>query len=44
MDLILRMATEIGVESIQPVFTSHGEVQLSAARLQRPSKTSGHCS
>jgi 16S rRNA (uracil1498-N3)-methyltransferase len=34
MDLILRMATEIGVESIQPVFTSHGEVQLSAARLE----------
>ena len=34
MDLILRMATEIGVELIQPVFTCHGEVHLSAARLQ----------
>ena len=34
MDLILRMATEIGAESIQPVFTRHGEVQLSAARLE----------
>ena len=34
MDLILRMATEIGVASIQPVFTGHGEVQLSDSRLK----------
>ncbi|CAI8268249.1 MAG: Ribosomal RNA small subunit methyltransferase E [Opitutia bacterium UBA7350] len=33
MDLILRMATEIGVQSIQPIFTAQGEVQLSGDRL-----------
>lgn len=33
MDLILRMATEIGVASIQPVFTDQGEVQISGDRL-----------
>lgn len=33
MDLILRMATEIGVASIQPVFTDQGEVQIKGDRL-----------
>lgn len=33
MDLILRMATEIGVASVQPVFTDHGEVQIRGVRL-----------
>ena len=33
MDLILRMATEIGVSMIQPVFTDHGEVQIANERL-----------
>jgi 16S rRNA (uracil1498-N3)-methyltransferase len=34
MDLILRMATELGVAAIQPIFTAQGEVQLSAERLK----------
>lgn len=34
MDLILRMATEIGVTQIQPVFTHQGEVQLKGERLR----------
>lgn len=34
MDLILRMATEIGTTSVQPVFTDHGEVQIKGERLQ----------
>lgn len=33
MDLILRMATEIGATAIQPVFTDHGEVQIKGERL-----------
>ncbi len=33
MDLILRMATEIGVSCIVPVFTDHGEVRISSERL-----------
>ena len=33
MDLILRMATEIGVSRIQPVFTDQGEVQIKGERL-----------
>ena len=33
MDLILRMATELGVHTIQPVFTDHGEVQIKGERL-----------
>lgn len=33
MDLILRMATEIGTASVQPVFTDHGEVQMRGDRL-----------
>lgn len=33
MDLILRMATEIGVHAVQPVFTDQGEVQIQGARL-----------
>lgn len=33
MDLILRMATELGATKIQPIFTSQGEVQLSEDRL-----------
>lgn len=33
MDLILRMATEIGASSVQPVFTRHGEVQIRGERL-----------
>lgn len=33
MDLILRMATEIGVAAIQPVFTDQGEVQIKGERL-----------
>ena len=33
MELILRMATELGVHSIQPIFTAQGEVQLSGDRL-----------
>ena len=34
MDLILRMATEIGVTRVVPVFTDQGEVQLKGERLQ----------
>ena len=34
MDLILRMATEIGATVVQPVFTDHSEVRLDAAREQ----------
>ena len=34
MDLILRMATEIGVARVVPVFTDQGEVQLKGERLQ----------
>ena len=34
MDLILRMATEIGVSAVQPVFTSHGEVCITGERLE----------
>ena len=33
MDLILRMATEVGVACIQPVFTDQGEVQMKGERL-----------
>jgi 16S rRNA (uracil1498-N3)-methyltransferase len=33
MDLILRMATEIGVSTVQPVFTDQGEVQIKGERL-----------
>ncbi|ADE54231.1 RsmE family RNA methyltransferase [Coraliomargarita akajimensis] len=33
MDLILRMATEIGATRIQPVFTDQGEVQIKGERL-----------
>lgn len=33
MDLILRMATEIGAAAIQPVFTDQGEVQIKGDRL-----------
>ncbi len=33
MDLILRMATEIGVSIVQPVFTDQGEVQVKNERL-----------
>ncbi|NBB78901.1 MAG: 16S rRNA (uracil(1498)-N(3))-methyltransferase [Verrucomicrobia bacterium] len=33
MDLILRMATEIGATSVQPVFTDQGEVQIKGERL-----------
>ena len=34
MDLILRMATEIGAARVQPVFTDQGEVQIKGDRLQ----------
>lgn len=34
MDLILRIATEIGVTRIVPVFTAQGEVQLKGERLE----------
>lgn len=34
MDLILRMATEIGVPRVQPIFTEHGELQLKGDRLE----------
>jgi len=34
MDLILKMATEIGVSSIQPLFTDQGEVQIKGDRLE----------
>lgn len=34
MDLILRMATEIGVARVQPIFTEHGELQMKGERLQ----------
>lgn len=34
MDLILRIATEIGVQSVQPVFTDQGELQIKGDRLQ----------
>ena len=33
MDLILRMATEIGVTCVQPVFTDQGDVQMKGERL-----------
>ena len=33
MDLVLRMATEIGASRIQPVFTEQGEVQIKGERL-----------
>ncbi len=33
MDLILRMATEIGASEIQPVFTDQGDVQIKGERL-----------
>ncbi|MGJ8653710.1 MAG: RsmE family RNA methyltransferase [Opitutaceae bacterium] len=33
MDLILRMATEIGATSIQPIFTDQGDVQMKGDRL-----------
>lgn len=33
MDLILRMATEIGAASVQPVFTDQGEVQIKGERM-----------
>lgn len=33
MDLILRMATEIGASVIQPVFTDQGDVQIKGERL-----------
>ena len=33
MDLILRMATEIGATSVQPIFTDQGEVQIKGERL-----------
>ncbi len=33
MDLILRMATEIGASTIQPIFTEQGEVQIKGERL-----------
>lgn len=33
MDLILRMATEIGASVIQPVFTDQGDVQIKGDRL-----------
>jgi len=33
MDLILRMATEIGASSVQPVFTDQGDVQIKGERL-----------
>ena len=34
MDLILRMATEIGVSVVQPVLASNGEVCITGARLK----------
>ena len=34
MDLILRMATEIGVSAVQPVFASHGEVCITGGGLE----------
>ncbi len=34
MDLILRMATEIGATRVQPVFTDQGEVQIKGDRLR----------
>jgi 16S rRNA (uracil1498-N3)-methyltransferase len=33
MDLILRMATEIGATCVQPIFTDQGEVQMKGKRL-----------
>jgi 16S rRNA (uracil1498-N3)-methyltransferase len=33
MDLILRMATEIGAARVQPVFTDQGDVQMQGERL-----------
>jgi 16S rRNA (uracil1498-N3)-methyltransferase len=33
MDLILRMATEIGAAQVQPVFTDQGDVQIKGERL-----------
>jgi 16S rRNA (uracil1498-N3)-methyltransferase len=34
MDLILRMATEIGATRVQPVFTDQGDVQIKGDRLR----------
>lgn len=34
MDLILRMATEIGAARVQPVFTDQGEVRIEGERLR----------
>ncbi len=34
MDLILRIATEIGAARVQPVFTDQGEVQMKGDRLE----------
>lgn len=34
MDLILRIATEIGVSTVAPVFTARGEVQLKGDRME----------
>lgn len=34
MDLILRMATEIGAARVQPVFTGQGDVQIKGDRLR----------
>ena len=34
MDLILRMATEIGAARVQPVFTDQGDVQIKGERLR----------
>ena len=33
MDLILRMATEIGASQVQPIFTDQGDVQIKGERL-----------
>ena len=33
MDLILRMATEIGAAQVQPIFTDQGDVQIQGKRL-----------
>ena len=35
MDWVLQKATELGVSSISPLFTEHGEVQLAGERLQK---------
>ena len=34
MDLILRMATEIGATVVQPIYTDQSEVHLSGERMQ----------